>query len=135
MQILVDTNVLLDIFTEDKNWFRWSSSKLLLHAERDLLAINPLIYAEVSIHFSTIEELEDALPATEFERLPLPWESAFLAGRSFLQYRKRRGEKRSPLPDFHIGAHAALSGLALLTRDAERYRTYFPRLHLITPEE
>jgi predicted nucleic acid-binding protein len=97
------------------------------------LAINPIIYAEVSVGFDRIEELDDALAPGLLERLPLPWDAAFLAGRCFLAYRKRRGERRSPLPDFYIGAHAAVAGMALLTRDVKRYRTYFPRLRIIAP--
>jgi len=134
LEILVDSNVLLDIFTEDKQWFAWSSEKLAYHAERDILAINPLIYAELSIHFSAIEELDDALPETDFSRLALPWEAAFLAGRAFVSHRKRGGARRSPLPDFYIGAHASIAKLALLTRDSARYRTYFPGLQLISPD-
>jgi predicted nucleic acid-binding protein len=87
----------------------------------------------VSLHFARIEELDDALPEATIQRLPLPWEAAFLAGRCFLEYRRRRGARRSPLPDFYIGAHAAVSGMTLLTRDAGRYRTYFPKLDLIAP--
>jgi predicted nucleic acid-binding protein len=98
-----------------------------------VLAINPLIYAEVSIRFARIEELEDALPREDFLRLPLPWEAAFLAGKCFVRYRRRRGGQRSPLPDFYIGAHAAAAGMVLLTRDASRYRTYFPALETIAP--
>ena len=93
-----------------------------------------MVYAEVSIRLARIEELEDALPEDEFLRLPLPWEAAFLAGKCFVRYRRRRGARRSPLPDFYIGAHAAVSGLVLLTRDASRYRSYFPGLHLVAPE-
>lgn len=129
--MLVDSNVLLDIFTEDEQWFRWSSEKIAAHGEGDILAINPIIYAEVSLQFSAIEDLDDAL--ADFARLALPWEAGFLAGRCFLQYRQRGGSRRSPLPDFYIGAHASISGLALLTRDPERYRTYFPRLVIISP--
>lgn len=91
------------------------------------------MYAEVSIRFERIEELEDALPAGDFARLPLPWEAAFLAGKCFVRYRRRSGRRRSPLPDFYIGAHAAVAGLTLLTRDATRYRTYFPGLEIIAP--
>lgn len=92
-----------------------------------------MIYAEVSVGFERIEDLEVALPPHAFRRDPLPWEAAFLAGKSFQQYRRRGGERRSPLPDFYIGAHAAVAGMTLLTRDAAQYRTYFPRLELITP--
>lgn len=133
MKILVDSNVLLDIFTNDQSWGEWSSETIAKHAESDLLVINPIIYAEVSLNFSAIESLDEALPEASFERLPLPWAAGFLAGRCFLTYRKRGGVRNSPLPDFYIGAHAAIEGLALLTRDAQRYATYFPRLKLIAP--
>jgi hypothetical protein len=129
----VDSSVLLDVMTEDRRWYAWSSDALERCADEGELAINPLIYAEVSIRFERIEELEDALPESEFRRLPLPWEAAFLAGKSYVRYRHRGGARRAPLPDFYIGAHAAVSGLALLTRDASRYRTYFPKLRVIAP--
>lgn len=102
-------------------------------ADDSIVAINPIVYAEVSIRFDTIEELDEVLSEGYFERLPLPWEAAFLAGKAFLAYRRRRGAKRTPLPDFYIGAHAAVAGLRLLTRDARRYRTYFPRLAIVAP--
>jgi predicted nucleic acid-binding protein len=98
------------------------------------LAINPLIYAEVSIAFATIEALEDALPAEVYRREPLPYEAAFLAGKAFVRYRRRGGAKTAPLPDFYIGAHAAVAGFRLLTRDAKRYRTCFPTVELIAPD-
>lgn len=104
-------------------------------AESGMLVINPVIYAEVSIGFERIEELDEALPTDSFRRDPLPWEAAFLAGKCFLAYRRRGGSRRSPLPDFYIGAHAAVSGLPLLTRDPRRYRTYFPNLSILAPEE
>ena len=132
-RILVDSNVLLDVITHDAGWYDWSSITLARHAEDCLLAINPVIYAEVSIGFSRIEDLEQALPADLVERLPLPWEAAFLAGKCFVRYRRRGGARRSPLPDFFIGAHAAVDKLALITRDAARYRTYFPTVQLVTP--
>ena len=131
--VLVDSNVLLDILEEDANWCEWSSAQLQRAADHSALIINPIIYAEVSIGFARIEEIEEALPADFFQRRELPWEAAFLAGKCFMRYRKLGGTKRSPLPDFFIGAHAAVSGLTLLTRDAARYRTYFPSLKLITP--
>ena len=134
MTVLVDSNVLLDIFTRDPVWFGWSSQQLQDLAETCVLAVNPVIYAEVSVHFSRIEELDEALPAVEFRRLALPWSAAFLAGRCFLLYRRRGGVRRSPLPDFYIGAHAAVEGLSLLTRDPARYRTYFPKVRLIEPD-
>jgi hypothetical protein len=131
--VLVDSNVLLDVLTEDPRWSSWSMNALAEQGDRDVLAINPIIYAEVSIGFVRIEEIDAALPLPTFHRLALPWEAAFLAGKCFLAYRKRRGARASPLPDFYIGAHASVSGMKLLTRDAARYRTYFPKLNLIAP--
>ena len=133
MDILVDSNVILDILTEDKKWFPWSSKTLARYAEQNILVINPIIYAEVSISFDRIEDLEDLLSPSYFPRDPLPWEAAFLAGKCFLAYRRKGGGKRSPLPDFFIGAHATIAGMPLLTRDVSRYRTYFPNLNLIAP--
>ncbi|MDQ3696799.1 MAG: type II toxin-antitoxin system VapC family toxin [Gemmatimonadota bacterium] len=131
--VLVDANVLLDILTPDPRWEEWSSAALAEAAERSTLVINPIIYSEVSIGFSRIEDLDDALLPGEFLREPLPWDAGFLAGKSFVEYRQRGGERRSPLPDFYIGAHAAVRGYTLLTRDPARYRAYFPSLSLITP--
>jgi predicted nucleic acid-binding protein len=133
--VLVDSNVLLDVLTEDPVWFDWSAGQIEAWGDSGTLAINPIIYAEVSVGFGRIEDLEEALPAPLFVRLPLPWEAGFLAGKCFLDYRRRQGERRSPLPDFYIGAHAAVSNLRLMTRDARRYRTYFPSLGLIVPPE
>lgn len=133
MPILVDSNVLLDIFTEDKTWFEWSSIKLSEYAEHDLLYINPIIYSEISVSFDRIEDLEKALPSDYILRDDLPYEAAFLAGKCFLKYRKAGGEKRSPLPDFYIGAHAAVKGWSILTRDKGRYQSYFPMLNVIAP--
>ena len=132
--VLVDSNVLLDVLTEDPTWFDWSASALEEHAESAVLIINPIVYAEVSVRFARIEELDVALPADLFKREPLPWDAAFLAGKCFLRYRKAGGARRSPLPDFYVGAHAAIRGATLLTRDASRYRTYFPTLQLIAPD-
>lgn len=131
--ILVDSNVILDVFTEDPAWYRWSAAKLGECADTATLAINPVIYSEVSLRFETIEELDEALPVEFFARLPLPWEAAFLAAKCYVTYRSSRGAKSSPLPDFYIGAHAAVLDMALLTRDPKRYRTYYPRLRLISP--
>lgn len=131
--VLVDSNVLLDVLEEDTRWFDWSSTQLQKAADQGTLIINPIIYAEISIGFQRIEELEELLSPDFFHRVPLPWEAAFLAGKCFLHYRKRGGTKWSPLPDFFIGAHAAVAGLTLLTRDAARYRTYFPTISLIAP--
>jgi predicted nucleic acid-binding protein len=134
-RILVDSNILLDVLQEDSRWFDWSSRQLASCAERSELFINPVIYAEVSIGFDTIESVEEALPPGYVRREPLPWEAAFLAGKCFLRYRRLGGTRRSPLPDFFIGAHAAVADMMLLTRDASRYRTYFPKLALIAPAE
>lgn len=131
--VLVDSNVILDVLTEDSRWLAWSARALAQAAERDVLVINPIIYAEVSIRFERIEDLEDALPDAFFRREPLPWEAGFLAGKCFVSYRRLGGSRRSPLPDFYIGAHAAVRSMRLLTRDATRYRSYFPTLDLIAP--
>jgi hypothetical protein len=131
--VLVDSNVLLDVLTDDPVWLAWSSEALADAADAGRLVINPLVYAEVSIGFERIEELDQALPAETFLRAPLPWAAAFLAGKCFVAYRRAGGERRSPLPDFYIGAHAAVEGMPLLTRDPDRYRTYLPRLELISP--
>ena len=131
--VLIDSNVLLDVLTEDATWFGWSSQALADAADAGYLVINPLVYAEVSIGFERIEELEEALPPDLFLRAPLPWPAAYLAGRCFVAYRRAGGTRRSPLPDFYIGAHAAVEGMRLLTRDPARYRPYLPRLELVSP--
>ena len=133
--VLVDSNVLLDIFTRDPEWAQWSKANLNRLLEFRSLVVNPIVYAEVSVRFDRVEELEKRLPASVFKREPLPWEAGFLAGRCFVRYRRRGGLKGAPLPDFYIGAHAAVRGYALLTRDAARYRTYFPTLELIAPRK
>jgi hypothetical protein len=132
-EILVDSNVILDVVTEDPRWLAWSAGRLEELAERHILVINPIVYGEVSIGFDRIEDLEAALPPAAFRREALPWEAAFLAGKSFLRYRRTGGARRSPLPDFYVGAHAAVRGMPLLTRDTSRYRTYFPTVTLIAP--
>lgn len=131
--VLVDSNVLLDVLTEDPIWFEWSSSSLSELAEGSVLLLNPIVYAEVSVNFARVEELDEALPSGVFRRDPLPWDAGFLAGKCFLTYRRRGGSKRSPLPDFYIGAHAAVKGASLLTRDGALYRSYFPSLQVIAP--
>ena len=133
MITLVDSNIILDIVTGDAAWQDWSSRALEAQARAGRLVINPIIYAEVAAGFDRIEDLDEALPEEYFQRQPLPWEAAFLAGRSFVRYRRRGGHRRSPMPDFYIGAHAALAGMTLLTRDARRYRTYFPSLRVVAP--
>ena len=130
---LVDSNVLLDVLTQDDEWLDWSAAALARAANDAGLVINPIVYAEVAARFERIEDLEAALPQAYYERRPLPWEAAFLAGRCFVKYRRRGGARRSPMPDFYIGAHAAIEGLTLLTRDPRRYRTYFPALRLLAP--
>ncbi len=134
MDILVDSNVILDIVTEDRHWYPWSSETLANCAETHTLVINPVIYAEVSIGFDRVEDVEMVLPASYFRRDPIPWEAAFLAGKCFVTYRRGGGKKSSPLPEFFIGAHAAVAQIPLLTRDVSRYRTYFPKLQLIAPD-
>ncbi len=131
--VLVDACVILDIMTEDPIWFDWSSETLAKHADHSQLFINPIIYAEVSIGFQKIEELESALPSHVFTRLPLSWEAAFLAGKAFLKYRKAGGTRTLPLPDFLIGAHAMVASLQLLTRDVRRFKTYYPKIKIISP--
>jgi predicted nucleic acid-binding protein len=131
---LVDSNVLLDILTEDPVWEDWSTNALADAAEAGPLCINPIVYAEVSIRFTTVEALEDALPPQDYRREPIPWAAAFLAGKVFLDYRRNKGTMSTTLPDFFIGAHAAVADLDLLTRDVGRYRTYFPTVALIAPE-
>ncbi len=131
--ILVDSNVILDVVTEDPKWSEWSAAQLEKLAESHTLVINPIIYSEVSIGFDRIEDLDQTLPPDFFRRDPLPWEAGFLAGKCFVRYRRSGGKRHSPLPDFYIGAHAAVQGIALLTRDTNRYKSYFPKLALITP--
>ncbi len=133
MTVLVDSNVILDLITEDAHWVAWSARALELAADRTRVIINPIVYAEVSVRFSRIEELEAALPKEMIDREALPFEAAFLAAKVFQRYRKKGGKRTSTLPDFLIGAHAAVAGYELLTRDVRRYRTYFPKLVLISP--
>lgn len=130
---LVDSNVLLDILTNNPTWEQWSSAALVDGINAGRVVINPIVYAEVSTGFDRIEDLDAALPASQFLREELPWPAGFLAGKAFLAYRRRGGTKSSPLPDFYIGAHAAVAGHRLLTRDAARYRSYFPRVDVIAP--
>jgi hypothetical protein len=132
--ILVDSNVILDLVTDDPRWADWSERILEHYAASEALFINDQIYAEVSIGFHRIEEVDQALFRGDFIHLPFPKEALFLAGKIFLQYRRAGGVRLSPLPDFFIGAHAAVSRLPLLTRDRGRYQTYFPTIELITPE-
>jgi predicted nucleic acid-binding protein len=130
---LIDSSVLLDVATQDPVWFDWSTSALADAVRGGPVLVNPIIYAEVSVGYDRIEDLDDALPADIFRREPLPFVAGFLAGKAYRDYRRRGGTRTSPLPDFFIGAHAAVSELRLLTRDAGRYRTYFPTITVISP--
>jgi predicted nucleic acid-binding protein len=131
---LVDSNVLIDITVEDPRWGSWSNEGLVEALEEGPVFVDQIIFAEVSIGYPTPEECEWALEVQGIERVPIPWPAAFLAGRAFSAYKRRGGVKLAPLPDFFIGAHAAVAGLRLLTRDPTRYRTYFPTVELIAPE-
>lgn len=133
--VMVDSNVLIDVTTDNPDWGAWSAEALTCAGQQVKLVINPIIYAELSLTHSRIETLEAVLPEAVFAREPLPWPAAFLAGKAFLAYRSRGGARHSPLPDFYIGAHAAIRGYRLLTRDKGRYETYFPKLSLIVPEQ
>ena len=132
--LLVDTNVILDIIENDPEWAVWSQSQLDAVSLKFRLVINPVIYAELSIAYQRIEELEAMIKHAGLRLESIPREALFLAGRVFLKYRQQRGTKAGVLPDFFIGAHAAVAGIPLLTRDVNRYRTYFPSLKLIAPE-
>ena len=131
--VLVDTNIILDVVQDDPVWAEWSQGQLDAWAVRDELCINAVIYAELSIAYARIEELEDTVDAAELRLLEIPREALFLAGKAFLAYRKQRGTRTGVLPDFFIGAHAAVMELPLLTRETSRYRTYFPGVALIAP--
>ena len=132
--ILVDSNVIIDIVTQGQEWSAWSERAFADAAERAPIMINPLIYEEISIKYATPEDLDAVLDDLDVLRAPLPYAAGFLAGRAYLDYRRRGGVRTSPMPDFYIGAHAAVSGLALLTRDAQRYASYFPTVRLIAPD-
>lgn len=131
---LVDTCVLLDALTDDPTWADWSDQAMRSASDIGALVINPIVYAEVAAGFDTIEDLDEVVPAEVFRREPLPYHAGFLASRTFLTYRRNSGTKHSPLPDFYIGAHAAVNGYRLLTRDTTRFRTYFPSVRLVTPD-
>jgi predicted nucleic acid-binding protein len=126
-------DVLLDVITGDEQWADWSAREIAAAMDAGRVVINPLIYAEVSVGYQIVEELEELLPATDYERESLPYLAGFAAGKAFVRYRRGGGEKRSPMPDFYIGAHAAITGYRLMTRDVRRYRTDFPTIDLIAP--
>jgi len=130
---LIDSCVLLDVIIGDEKWADWSAEQIAVAMDAGRVVINPLIYAEVSVGYESLEELDELLPASDYEREPLPYVAGFAAGKAFLRYRRGGGGKRSPMPDFYIGAHAAVAGYRLLTRDARRYRTYFPTTDIIAP--
>ena len=132
--VLIDSNIILDLVTRDEVWSQWSAGMLRALASEAILVINPIVYAEVSAAFTKIEDVEDTLPAELFRREPLPYEAAFLAGRCHRAYRRRGGARPSILPDFYIGAHAAIRGHRLLTRDARRFSGYFPTIEIICPQ-
>jgi predicted nucleic acid-binding protein len=131
--IIVDSNVLLDVMTDDPNWADHSRTAVVSLSAHRQLVINPIIFSEVSISFDRIEDVESQLPTDVFRREEMPYEAAFLAGKAYVVYRKRGGVRQSPLPDFFIGAHAAVRGYDILTRDAEGYRSYFPSVTLLSP--
>ncbi len=131
--ILVDTNVILDVVEDDPRWAEWSQRQLDAAALNDTLAINQVIYAELSMAYADIGQLERMLAQAGFAVEPIPREALFLAGKAFLRYRHGGGARTGVLPDFFIGAHAAIAGVPLLTRDVARYKTYFPKLALISP--
>ena len=135
MSRMLDTNVLLDILTADPRWLNWSTEQFRLAASAGPILINPILYAELAAGFDSRADLDHWLRPALFKRLPLPYEAGFRASQAFVEYRRTGGNKLSPLPDFYIGAHAEHAGLTLVTRDAARYRTYFPKLKLIAPEK
>jgi predicted nucleic acid-binding protein len=134
MPTIVDTNVLVDFFSTDSPWRSWCDTQIEESRRLGAIVINPIIFAELAAGFPTTELLDAALDPTKFQREDLPWEAAFMAGKAYLGYRRSGGDRRSPLPDFYIGAHAAVRAYRLLTRDLGRYRTYFPSLEIIAPD-
>lgn len=132
--MLVDTNVLVDVLQNDPQWADWSIAQLQAQSKVHRLSINPIIYAELSLNFSTVEALDAVISRMELDLLDIPKPALFLAGKAFMQYRRGGGLKTNVLADFFIGAHAAVSGLPLLTRDTRRYQSYFPSINLVTPK-
>jgi predicted nucleic acid-binding protein len=131
---LLDSNVLIDSLDRHSPWRPWADEAMAAALDSGPIYVNQVVYAEVSTAFTTVERCDEALGSRWVERVPIPWPASFLAGKAFLEYRRRGGAKRSPLPDFFIGAHAAIARMRLLTRDASRYRSYFPAVELIAPE-
>lgn len=132
--VLVDSCVLLDLFTNDPHWADWSESILERYSQTNTLYINTIVYTEISIGFEKIEEVEEAISTLGIKVLEIPREALFLTGKAFIQYRRNKETKNSPLPDFFIGAHSAVTQLNLITRDLSKYKTYFPQVNLIHPE-
>ena len=130
---LVDSNVIIDVITEDSKFLGWSAQAMAESAQAGVLFINPIVFAEVSTGFNRREDVTEALDALDIEYADLPWDAAFIAGKAFTWYRRDGGIRRSPLPDFYIGAHALVSGMTLLTPDGTRYRSYFPKLKILSP--
>jgi predicted nucleic acid-binding protein len=131
--LLVDTNVLIDIWQDDPDWADWSIEQLRTQSQVHGLAINPVIYGELSLNYTSFEALDEQVEALQLDLLELPRAALFLAGKAFLKYRRKGGPRTNVLADFFIGAHAAVDGCAILTRDAARYRAYFPTVRVITP--
>lgn len=134
MAVLVDTNVLVDVAVRDAKWLDWSRGQLLRLARNEPLVINPIIYSEFSVRYSDRDSVEALLPVSDFHRESLPWTAAFAAGVAFRIYRLAGGGRERVLPDFLIGAHAAIRGHKILTRDPKGYRSYFPDLDIISPD-
>jgi predicted nucleic acid-binding protein len=132
-RFLVDSNIVLDVFLNDPKWADWSESKLDEYDQIGILYINSIVYSEISIGFNRIEDLESAIAKAGLQMLEIPKEALFLAGKTYLKYKKRKGSRKTPLPDFYIGSQAAVLNLDLITRDVSRYRSYFPTVNLITP--
>jgi predicted nucleic acid-binding protein len=130
----LDTNVLLDVVTDDPNWADWSAAQLEAASLRGSLSINDVVYAELAVRYARIEDLDAFLDEAGIDMRPIPRAALFLAGKAFLRYRKARGTRTGVLPDFFIGAHAAVAQIPLLTRDNGRYRSYFPTVELIVPD-
>ena len=133
MSVFFDTNVLLDIATADPTWLTWSETQVRVAAAQGPVLINPIVYAELAPAFATAADLDNWLDPAVFRRMPLPYAAGWLAAQAFMKYRRSGGVKTSPLPDFYIGAHAEIENWSVVTRDAARFRTYFPNVTLITP--
>lgn len=132
--VFVDSCVLLDLFTDDKDWGEWSENILEKYSQTNTLYINSIVYTEVSIGFKKIEEVEKAISELNIKVLEIPREALFLTGKAYLKYRKNKGTKNSPLPNFFIGAHVSVEKFSLITRDINKYKTYFPKVKIIHPE-